>query len=159
MQGDVTRELLVSFLKRIKIDEVSHTGRSLFDHLVGTFDLLRQWKCEQSVCLAGGLHSVYGTNIFSHESLTEQARPLVQEIFGVPAERLAWLFSSIDRPKAIETGRGVNRRQNGRLILIEPDDLQSLRLIEAANLLEQGNSLEGWPNIHRAKQMQLSLQE
>jgi len=137
---------LHDFLKEIQADEVPHSGRSLMNHLLGTYGILKKWDCEEFVCLAGGLHSIYGTNVFKRESLSIEARPRVRHLFGEDAERLAWQFGTINRPKAIEIGFGIDRRRNTEIILKEPD-LKSLRLIEAANLLEQGASLDSWPNI------------
>lgn len=45
-----------------------HTGRSLRDHLIGTFDLLEAWGNDRDVCLAGLFHSIYGTEVYTHAS-------------------------------------------------------------------------------------------
>lgn len=146
MAAGKARTTLISFLKEIGTDKLSHSGRSLSRHLIGTFDLLKKWGCDEATCIAGGLHSIYGTNIFVAESLSRKARLLVRQRFGADAERLAWLFGSLNRPKAIERGSGIDRRSRSK-VKLDAADLLSLRLIEAANLMEQGESLEEWPNI------------
>jgi hypothetical protein len=142
------RSFLISFLQQTGTDSTKHTGRSLMDHLVGTYDILKEWKCTESVCIAGGLHSIYGTNVFTKQSLSEKDRPMVRRKFGIEAERLAWLFGILNRPKAIENGFGIDRRNSCEIILSK-NDIFRLRFIEAANLIEQGFSLDSWPNIKR----------
>jgi SM-20-related protein len=152
MENDKIRRAIRSFLKEIGARSLSHSGRALSDHLIGTYDLLKEWNCDAATCIAGGLHSIYGTNVFTPEALPGNARPLVRQRFGAGAEKLAWLFCSLNRPAAIESGIGISRRNNTPVKL---DDivLRSLRLIEAANLLEQGESLRKWPNIRREMKM------
>ncbi len=150
-EGEVTaedpaRDRLRKALTKIGANNTPHSGRNLLDHFLGTYDLLKQWGCESNVCLAGGLHSIYGTNVFKKITITEEHRPAVRKHFGEAAERLAWLFGSLSRPRALEDGVLVDRRSGVELI-ISNDDLESLRLIEAANLLEQGGSLDSWPRI------------
>ncbi|HEX3933443.1 MAG TPA: hypothetical protein VHW43_02110 [Puia sp.] len=154
MANETTREALIGFLNEIGAGSLSHSGRSLMDHLTGTYDLLKKWGCDKATCLAGGLHSVYGTNIFTTESLSAAARPLVRHVFGADAERLAWLFGTLNRPRAFEQGSGLDRRNNASVTL-DTKDLRLLRLIEAANLLEQGSSLQRWPNIRKEAELQI----
>ncbi len=151
-EGEVVEDKPRSSLQQALLEAGAHnqvhSRRHLIDHLLGTYDLLKQWGCEESICLGGGLHSIYGTNKYTIETLSEVYRPRVQEAFGAEAEKFAWLFGCLDRPKAIEDGFGVNRR-DGTSITIENEDLHSLRLIEAANLIEQGSSLEPWRTSER----------
>jgi hypothetical protein len=142
-----TRELLSAILILAGADRTNHSSRSLLDHLLGTYDILRSWKCEESVCIAGGLHSIYGTNVFKKDSLSISARPILRNFFSEEAEELAWRFGSVDRPRAIENGFGIDWRM-GKQITFNGDILRKLRLIEAANLLEQGSDIEKWPNIY-----------
>ncbi len=148
------RSSLTEFLFEIGTCNLSHSGRPLMDHLIGTYDLLKQWECDKTTRIAGGLHSVYGTNIFTVATLSIEKRPIVSEKFGADVERLAWLFSILNRPKAIEYGFGVDRRNDEEVVISIPD-LQALRLIEASNILEQNGSLNKWPNIMKALKQQV----
>ena len=156
MENDIQREKLILFLEEIGVNHTGHTGRSLMDHLMGTYDLLKKWGCDDSTAIAGGLHSVYGTNIFTKESINDAARPIVRRRFGNRPERLAWLFGSINRPKAIELGFGIDRRNNIE-VKLNKKDLKALQLMEAANLMEQGSSLRKWPNIAQAVSLHVQL--
>jgi hypothetical protein len=152
---DTPREDLKKALLEAGADKHFHSGRLLSDHLLGTYDLLKTWECEEAVCLAGGLHSIYGTNTYSTETLSEVYRPRVQQRFGEEAERLAWLFGSLERRKAFEGGITINRRNNTSMI-IEAHDFHSLMLIEAANQMEQGKSLEQLPDVRKAMGEQIT---
>jgi hypothetical protein len=148
MNEDKIKSELITFLTSINANNVRHSGRTLMEHLIGTYEILRSWGCDDSICIAGGLHSIFGTNKFLFSCLSVGDRPNVRSLFGENAEELIWLFCTLNRPKAIENGVGINRI-NGETINIEQKKLHSLRLIEAANLLEQSSSLARWPIIHQ----------
>jgi hypothetical protein len=144
------RKSLDDFLIEVGADSTPHSGRTLREHLLGTFDLLSKWQCSEIVCLAGGLHSIYGTNVFKKKTLSGSAREHVKALFGQDVERLAWLFGSLYRPFVIEHGTDFLKKSNSSSQLFDPPKLKKLRLIEAANLLEQKGSLSRWPNIRKA---------
>jgi hypothetical protein len=129
---------------RTLTEGVKHSGRTLFDHLVGTYALLRKQNAPEYVCLAGLFHSIYGTNIFRHPSVPINRRDLVVEMIGEPAERLAYIFCSCGRPKALvdAVGHGppyqVKDYRSGETTPLSGEDMYDLLLIEVANLEDQG---------------------
>ena len=135
--------LLLENLRNWLIDvgayDQRHSGRSLGHHLMGTFYLLQKAGCDEQVCVAGALHSIYGTSAFHKATLRESDREKLARFLGAKAERLAWLFGHLDRPRCLEDGTAM----------VGPEDLRDLRLIEAANLIEQKGTkrLEKFPNI------------
>lgn len=132
-----------------------HSGRTLFDHLCGTYALLESWGNTQAVCLADFFHCIYGTNAFAHQSLMQSQRSELRAAIGEDAEALAWLFCNIDRPRAILLG--LQRSYLGGHIELmarrdamgstparqamgaSPEQIQALAEIECANLIEQGS--------------------
>jgi hypothetical protein len=120
------QDFLRDFLISLDANKTRHSGRTLFDHLKGVHDLLRDWDNEQHVCLAGLFHSIYGTNTFKHQSMSDRGELI--RMIGVPAELLVHYFATKDRPffNSIIENKGVRRN------LLE---------IEAANLLEQGGNV------------------
>src|SRR3989442_3975263 len=74
-----------------------HTGRSLRDHLIGTFELLKAWGNDQDVCFAGLFHSIYGTEVYTHPSAELGERDTIRRTIGDRAEELAYLFCACDR--------------------------------------------------------------
>jgi hypothetical protein len=143
-----------------------HSGRTLLEHLAGTWQLLRDWGNPEAVCLGGLFHSIYGTNAFLRESLSSQRREELQAAIGREAEQLAWLFSSVDRPRAVLEGlksppgggrmtqplalsARVDRRTLGSLIVTR-EQLFTLAEIECANLMEQKTADEALRNLYCA---------
>ena len=111
------------FLTSLEADKTRHSGRTLFEHLKGVHDLLRDWDNPEEVCLAGLYHSIYGTDTFHHKSLADRGR--LKDMIGEHAEFLVHCFSTKDRP----------------LFESIDDDLIRTQLmeIEVANLIEQGS--------------------
>ena len=126
---DVPHEA-IALLRQCGSMQRPHSGRTLFDHLAGTYGLLRSWGNSEPVCLGGLFHSIYGTNAFKHQSLPEVQRGILQSQIGVEAEYLAWRFCNIDRPRAILAA--IDHRE-------PTSDWIALAEIEAANLIEQGD--------------------
>lgn len=112
------------FLIEHGADRIRHSGRTLYRHLRGTYDLLVQAGADHEVCAAGLFHSVYGTNAFKQVLIPRDQRELVRAQIGERAEGLVWQFCTIDRPRCFL------KRTNTDRDLIQ---------IEIANLREQGN--------------------
>jgi hypothetical protein len=125
---DLHREFLIS----LGTQQTPHSGRSLFEHLKGTYDLLRDWDNEHHVCDAGLFHSIYGTKTFKHQSMTDRGELI--KLIGVRAELLVHYFATKDRPffnSFLDDEFSYEDKKKIRRNLLE---------IEAANLLEQGGN-------------------
>jgi len=127
-------------------DSVSHSGRTLYDHLVGTHDLLLEWGALRHVRLAGLFHSIYGTVYFKPQCLqpTLKNRELVSELIGEKAERLAYIFCVVDRRDILDLNLEtdpfryvVRNARDGGTILLTPQEVLDLLMIAQANLVEQ----------------------
>lgn len=133
----------LALLREVGSDRVPHSGRTLLAHLRGTHDMLAAWGNPGPVCLAGLFHSIYGTNAFRHRSLSLDARPRLRFAIGERAERLAYLFCTVDRPRALveALNRGVTdlRAVAGGDEPVDGSELRALVEIECANLIEQGS--------------------
>jgi hypothetical protein len=147
-------EKIESFL-RAQTADVRHSGRTLFEHLKGTHDLLQRRDAADYVCLAGLFHSIYGTNIFRHQAVPVSERHHVTELIGPKAELLAYIFCSCNRPRALleAVKRGppyhvVNWR-DGEIILLSEAGMIDLLEIEAANLEDQGGG-QLLPDVRKA---------
>ena len=128
---------LRDFLISLDANKTRHSGRTLYDHLKGVHDLLRDWDNEHHVCMAGLFHSIYGTNTFKHQSMDDRGKLI--EIIGVRAELLVHLFSTADRP-LFESIKDKEVRRN----LLE---------IEAANLLEQDGNANTLRKLARMREL------
>jgi SM-20-related protein len=145
-------EKLSSFLVKHGALDHKHKDGSLHDHLVRVYQLLEDKKLPPEVCFGGGLHSIYGTNIYEGQMFdpsNPQSRATVADTFGKHAEALAFLFSSIDRPQSLETDGYQNLKlRYEHSVPVTPEVRHHLQLIEAANLLDQ-KSLDKWPNLKK----------
>jgi SM-20-related protein len=117
-----------------------HSIGTIHDHMIRCFLLCEAHKLPPVVCLAAGLHAIYGTATFKHKMLepTEGVRRLVIAAWGQDVEALAYTFGTLaNRTSILERATDPT-----------PFTL-ALRLCEAANCLDCGQSLEKWPNIKR----------
>lgn len=135
-----------SLLLQAGAGEIRHSGRTLFDHLVGTARCLAQWGCERDVCAAGLFHSVYGTSSFRHGLLAIADRPALRLRIGEAAEQLVFLFCRAARNEAFleQLDVGIVKDRDGTTThAISPQTAQQLMLVESANLYEQRQASGG----------------
>ncbi|MGE0844746.1 MAG: DUF6817 domain-containing protein [Flavobacteriaceae bacterium] len=89
---------IMAFLREIGAAGVGHhAGRSLEEHLLATWRMLKVFGAPEPVALAGLCHSVYGTDAFDTACLGPADRPRVTAAIGEEAERLAYLFGALRR--------------------------------------------------------------
>lgn len=153
------RHILLAVLKRTGAFKKQHNrrmGLTLGEHLTNTYDDLKRMGADEDVALAGGLHSIYGTNAFRNASVPVDQRPVIRGLFGDRVERLAWLFSTVNRPQGLESG-DVRDWRSGEPVDLSADDLQDLRLIEVANLRDNGAKLTQFPNLERFNEERQAL--
>jgi hypothetical protein len=77
--------------------DIPHSGRTLLDHLVGTYRVLSAWGQREAVCLAGLFHSCYGTEAFAPALFGADEREDVRDVIGAAAEQIAHVFGTADR--------------------------------------------------------------
>ena len=147
---DPQRERLQAFLTLIGADTVKHSGRTLWTHLLNVYDILREHGYKTEICAAGGLHSIFGTNIFKTATLTPAQRVMVVNTIGEAATSYVELFSSVKRPATLEAALKNNtltvETNAGSTVTLTEIQLNILCAIEAANLADQ-KSLKNYPLI------------
>jgi (p)ppGpp synthase/HD superfamily hydrolase len=125
---------------------VRHSGRTLFDHLLGTKNLLVSWEADFLTQAVGMLHSVFGTLVFKHSVFTSDREGDLRALIGDRVVDLVKLFSCMRRHKSllrairtkqIEISRTRTSDSCFDLVTISDDTLQTLVLVECANLVEQ----------------------
>ena len=145
------RHILLAVLKRTGTFRQQHNrrmGLTLGEHLTNTYDDLIRMGADEDVAIAGGLHSIYGTNSFRQASLDADKRPVIKGLFGERAERLAWIFSTINRPRCFE-GEPFANWKTGEPVEVSEEDIKDLMLIEVANLSDNGEKLSKFPTLER----------
>lgn len=147
---DPQRDQLQRFLTLVGADKIRHSGRSLWTHLLNVYDILREHGYRTEVCAAGGLHSIFGTNVFKKQTLTSSQRVMVENTIGAEATEYVELFSSVKRPGTLESALKNNsltvEMTTGSTRTLTPLELNILCAIEAANLSDQ-KALKNYPYI------------
>ena len=108
-----------------RTENTYHTGNTLFSHLYGTFSVLKNFNCSESVCLAGLYHSIYGTEFFN--SNIDANRENIKKIIGEYSEYLVHVFCMSGRDEII-----MNNKLNH-----DAKTSLDLMYIFYANLIEQ----------------------
>jgi hypothetical protein len=124
---------------------VDHSGSSLWNHLLGTHEILKAWGADTDVCLAGLIHSVYATQYFRTAVVSPAQRRQISSAVGDGVERLAHIFCVVDRqtireaavPPLASTTVRLREHRGSRAVRVSRDTLRALRLIDLANELEQ----------------------
>jgi hypothetical protein len=145
MMAEQRISTLKNWLSAKGAGETQHSGRTLLEHLSGTWNLMHNAGLRDALCIAGLFHSVYGTNAFRTITVAQQERDTVRNLIGDEAENLAWIFGNIPRPRVLisaltKDGELVltNRLRDRFIDCISGHTVRELQAIECANLLEQG---------------------
>lgn len=142
--------------KHYKLDIPAHSSRKLWDHLSGVYEILKSWDECEDVCKAGLFHSVYGTEVYQHQSIPLSERARLAESIGSRAEQLSYYFSAFERQSI---WKNMARRDSDytaydrfekKEISLSREDLQDYFSIFLANLIEQR------PYLTRAKNTYVS---
>lgn len=131
---------------------IAHSGSTLWDHLLGTYEVLSAWGVDTDTRLAGLIHSIYSTQYFRHRVVAPAERVRVAMVVGQRVEAQAHAFSVLDRdslrlasarldlapvrrPLRIRTHTG-----DGDLS-VSVTQCRALRLLDLANEAEQRRTL------------------
>ena len=137
----------------------SHTGRTLRDHLIGTFKLLHVWGNHHDVCVAGLFHSIYGTEVYTLSSAGLGERDTIRRAIGERAEELAYLFCACDRRHLLANvdkadGFILRDRSTERDVALDRGALAALVEIAFAKTLHpDGLELHTHQENHAARQL------
>jgi len=121
----------INFLKELGTETTLHSGGSLFDHLVGVSQILKEMNAPQHVQDAGLFHSIYGTYKFQHQTISD--RNVIQNLIGEEAEYLVYMFCYLG---------DVTNRQTEITNISDKKIRDELMLIGFANDEEMGRRRE-----------------
>jgi Domain of unknown function (DUF6817) len=108
----------------------SHSGATLFNHLLGTYGILKSWGCDDDLCVAGLFHAIYGTPAYHDGLLAESRRGELIDVIGARAEEIVHEFSRTN-------WHDVFARGHNALTTLP----RSLLTLAAANIVEQRHRL------------------
>jgi hypothetical protein len=138
---DEQLEHCLRFLRKASTEQMPHSGVGLFDHLLGTRQLLIEWEVRPAVCNAGLFHSVYSTEHYELKAIPLSMRDEVRQMIGDEAESLAWFFCIMRRETLYQNpGRDGEFRVQHRLtdgwLPLTKTQFQDLMTMTLANSLE-----------------------
>ena len=147
-----------SALKELGVGEFAHLNGNLEEHLLGTYELLMEWKNPQFVCTAGLYHAVYGTQPMKalgipHNDYAPSDRAKIRKIIGSRAEALVYLYGACDRdylyPQVGSRDCEYRDRFIGAKSVLTPRTLSTLLEITMANELEICRRSQAFMEQHR----------
>lgn len=145
-------EGLSGFLRDHGATECDHYVGTLHDHLMRTYAMLAARGVPRDACLGAGLHSVYGTSLLDHRLLEHAERAVLRDRLGEGPERLAYLFSVLDRPRALADPLALDSEaarvelRDGQSLELSRRVFDELRWMECANLADQ-DTLKDYPSL------------
>jgi SM-20-related protein len=127
---NIDEQQCIDYIKE-RTEGIPHSRSTFFEHLYGTYEILKGLGLSQDVCMAGLFHAIYGTTYFKHDLTVD--RDEVKRLIGDYAEHLAYEFCSMPNrtPNIITNSKKGNAKSF------------HLACIEYANLLEQAPRFEG----------------
>lgn len=166
--------MIESFKSNTAFSEFSH-ARSVFkDHLKGTFATLSAWNVGTPERRAGLFHTGYSGDLFQFcfwDASSEVHRAELRDIVGDEAERLTWLFGTVNRgsianlsnvidPTKLETPKDLPDDLASKLTIehrlqgcidITSHDASRLLVITLADYLDQLVEINGWRDHHQVE--------
>jgi hypothetical protein len=158
--SDTSIEQIEAALEGFGASRAAHGGgRNLYEHLLGTRDLLKAWGASQEIQNAGLFHSIYSTEVYKTQLLPYSQRAVLRDLIGVQAERLAYLFSVIARRELLRVAAAASTLKYGHFTLetvssvdstehtveVTADELTALLVLHIANRVEQKSSKDPEP--------------
>lgn len=123
-------------LRQLGFHDVEHESHVPFiEHLEGTQRLLQAWGEREELCVAGLLHSAYGTEYFRLDRCPE--RDEVRAAIGSEAEQIVWWWCSIARDTLDPEALTVLDRHRGERVSLTYEDLVDIATLWAADTVEQ----------------------
>ena len=122
---DDQEKILFKFLEDLGCKEHPHGHKTLYDHLVGTYQILLEKEAPLETALAGLFHAVYGTTSYPIAVVQHDDREKIQLLIGEEAEELAFLFGTSELPRLEHIEKCA-----------DPQKREALLMIHEANTLE-----------------------
>jgi hypothetical protein len=154
-RDDDTATSIIELLRSRDADRLPHGGgRTLLEHLLCTYSIMRRWGQPPWLQHAALIHSVYGTDAYHQQLFPLSARAEVAAAAGDRAERIAFLFCSTPPgPLLAGTHRWARGLSAGSTHLDHDpsgspptrDELDALVLLHMSNLAEQARASDGSP--------------
>jgi hypothetical protein len=91
----------IDFLYKKNCHGIKHSHSNFFNHLIGTFNILKKWRQPENLCIAGMFHNIYGNNYFDPN--LNVTREEITDLVGKDIENIVYRFVNCDRSKINDT--------------------------------------------------------
>ncbi len=115
---DNQEKILFKFLEDLGCKEHPHGDKTLYDHLVGTYQILLEKEAPLETALAGLFHAVYGTTSYPIAVVQHDDREKIQLLIGEEAEELAFLFGTSELPRLEHLEKCADPQKRAALLMI-----------------------------------------
>lgn len=145
-----------------EFQQFPHARDVFSEHLLGTFGILSAWGYSIDITRAGLFHTGYSGDVFIFhyfDSKRIQDRKELQNVIGVDAERLVYIFGTVQRsfinqslfktPNAILNNTPITIQSRHGPMIITPEEQAQIMIITVADYLDQMVSVNGWRDIHQ----------
>lgn len=109
MNNEDKYKKLINYLFNKNCHNIKHSHSNFFNHLIGTFNILKKWKQPEHLCIAGMFHNIYGNQYFNPN--LNITREEIKNLIGETAENLVFKYVNCDRNK-------INHESDGELIIL-----------------------------------------
>jgi hypothetical protein len=109
MNNEDKYKKLINYLFNKNCHNIKHSHSNFFNHLVGTFNILKKWKQPEHLCIAGMFHNIYGNEYFNPN--LNITREEIKKLIGETAENLVFKYVNCDRNK-------INNESDSELIIL-----------------------------------------
>lgn len=135
-------ERLYAFLCTKGANTADFHNRSILQHFIGTYSVLREWNNNIDVCNAGLCHGIYLNEFFKDHDATNFNRSTLQMEIGNEAEEMAYIYCFIDRRKFVnDLGKNLDKKYfdsySGKEISINLTQKKNITELIWANAFEQ----------------------
>ncbi|NET87240.1 MAG: hypothetical protein F6K45_03890 [Kamptonema sp. SIO1D9] len=129
----------IATLKKYQTQSISHSTRTLFDHPIGTGQILQEWDCDLNLCLAGYFHSFYGTEGTGKKRILDfSEREKIQQEIGREAEIIVYLYCVFRRKFYYRcNGDYIWDRLTNQKRSVTKEIFRQLVILDIANLVEE----------------------
>lgn len=139
-----------AYFREIGAADLQHTGeKNYLAHVIGVYNDLKSWGCDEDLCNAGVFHSIYGTAKFQGFTLSLERRGEVQKLIGERAEQLAYWNCAMNREAFDQTvlegqNFSFSDRITGELTTLSEEQFRDLMTLHLCDWLEQVPRSKTW---------------
>jgi hypothetical protein len=89
----------ITLLKKLGSHNLQAQNGWLIDHLIGTYEQLKKWGADETLCDAGLFHAAYGTFDYDQKLIDVSRRHELATLIGKEVESIVYTYCACNRDK------------------------------------------------------------